>query len=271
MLFADRALAQRIEELEANGILECTHAVERLDASGKVPEMRFAGGRAAFLGTDTHFSRTMGAGLHGLVTAEELDQLEIFFRDRGAPVVLDLCPFADRSLWALLSQRGYHPTGFKNILARPVRPNEKFPKPPEDISIAEVTEDNIERHAQLLARGFLDSGKPPPARMVREFEVILSSDTLCFTATRGGSIAGLACMGTHRGVAAIICACTLPHQRRHGIHTALLQARLRRAAELGCDLAKITMTNLGGTSQRNAERLGFQIVYTRVEMTRRWG
>jgi hypothetical protein len=46
----------------------------------------------------------------------------------------------------------------------------------------------------------------------------------------------------------------------------LLAARLDHAARLGCDLAMIC-TAPGGESQRNSERAGFRIAYTRIK----WG
>jgi GNAT superfamily N-acetyltransferase len=58
---------------------------------------------------------------------------------------------------------------------------------------------------------------------------------------------------------------TLPGFRNKGVQTALLHARLRRAAEAGCDLAVIEASP-GGTSERNQQRLGFHVAYTRVTM-----
>jgi GNAT superfamily N-acetyltransferase len=62
---------------------------------------------------------------------------------------------------------------------------------------------------------------------------------------------------------------THPFFRRRGVQAALIAARLRAGAERGCDLA--TAGTLPGTvSQRNYERLGFQVAYTRALMVREW-
>ena len=45
---------------------------------------------------------------------------------------------------------------------------------------------------------------------------------------------------------------------------ALLQERMRYAFELGCDLAMM-VAEAGSESQRNAERKGFRIAYTRIK------
>jgi hypothetical protein len=45
---------------------------------------------------------------------------------------------------------------------------------------------------------------------------------------------------------------------------ALLEARMRYAWEHGCDLAMM-VAEAGSNSQRNAERQGFRVAYTRMK------
>ena len=52
--------------------------------------------------------------------------------------------------------------------------------------------------------------------------------------------------------------------RKQGAQLALLESRLLHAAERGCDLAMICAAP-GSASQRNAERHGFRIAYTRTK------
>jgi predicted acetyltransferase len=65
-------------------------------------------------------------------------------------------------------------------------------------------------------------------------------------------------------VAVLAGACTIREYRNRGAQRALLQARLRNAAEHGCDLAMMVAAP-GSASQRNAERQGFRIAYTRIK------
>ena len=51
---------------------------------------------------------------------------------------------------------------------------------------------------------------------------------------------------------------------RHGLQAALLQERMRYAFDSGCDLAMMVAMP-GSDSQRNAERSGFRIAYTRTK------
>ena len=72
-------------------------------------------------------------------------------------------------------------------------------------------------------------------------------------------------LASYDGVAGLFGAGTrLPH-RNLGIQHALISARLAAAAEAGCDLAAVD-TEPGSESQRNVERLGFRLGYTKVTM-----
>jgi hypothetical protein len=52
--------------------------------------------------------------------------------------------------------------------------------------------------------------------------------------------------------------------RRRGLQAALIEARIRYAFENGCDLLMM-VAEVGGESQRNAERNGFRVAYTRTK------
>jgi hypothetical protein len=52
--------------------------------------------------------------------------------------------------------------------------------------------------------------------------------------------------------------------RRNGAQLALLNTRLQTAASHGCDLAMMVAAP-GSASQRNAERNGFRVAYTRTK------
>jgi GNAT superfamily N-acetyltransferase len=71
------------------------------------------------------------------------------------------------------------------------------------------------------------------------------------------------------GVLGLYGASTLTEYRGRGLQTALLLHRMHAAAEAGCELAVIV--TLGGTtSQRNAERLGFTVAYSKATLVRNW-
>lgn len=65
-------------------------------------------------------------------------------------------------------------------------------------------------------------------------------------------------------------AATVPTYRRRGVQAALLATGLAAAAEAGRDIAGVT-TSPGSTSQKNLQRSGFQLQYTRAVMVKEAG
>ena len=77
-------------------------------------------------------------------------------------------------------------------------------------------------------------------------------------ADRGGGVA------IHDGVAMLAGASTDPAFRGRGAQAALLDVRLAYAESAGCDIAMMGALP-GSASQRNGERQGFRIAYTRIK------
>ena len=88
--------------------------------------------------------------------------------------------------------------------------------------------------------------------------------TVCFLAEIDGEPGAAGALCIHEGVALFGGAATVPELRRRGLQTALLQERMRYAFEHRCDLAMMVALP-GSDSQRNAERRGFQVAYTRTK------
>jgi hypothetical protein len=90
------------------------------------------------------------------------------------------------------------------------------------------------------------------------------SGALSFMAELDGQPIATGALSITDGVALLAGASTIPEGRRQGAQLALLDARLRFASEQGCDLAMMC-AQPGSSSQRNAERHGFRIAYTRIK------
>lgn len=69
------------------------------------------------------------------------------------------------------------------------------------------------------------------------------------------------------GQASLLKASTRLTFRGRGVQTALLHHRLALAAAAGCDLATV-QTQPGSASQRNVERQGFRLAYTKATLVR---
>jgi GNAT superfamily N-acetyltransferase len=120
-----------------------------------------------------------------------------------------------------------------------------------------------------VARGF--AGDQPVAQHILDVMKMfaLTQGHECFVARIAGQIAGGATLSLRHGVAGLFGASTLPLFRNRGVHSALIAARLARAAAAGCDLAAC-IAQPGSTSNRNVVRHGFSTLYTRVKFERRW-
>lgn len=82
-----------------------------------------------------------------------------------------------------------------------------------------------------------------------------------------GQPAGTAALSVTGGVAALYGTSTRPEFRGRGVQTALLAARLHRAADSGAEFASVFVTP-GSGSERNVRRAGFRGAGVRLTFTR---
>ena len=91
-----------------------------------------------------------------------------------------------------------------------------------------------------------------------------SEGVALFLAELDGEPIATAALSMVDGIAHLAGASTIPSARNRGAQLALLDRRLRHAAANGCDIALMGALP-GSGSQRNAERHGFRIAYTRIK------
>jgi ribosomal protein S18 acetylase RimI-like enzyme len=177
-----------------------------------------------------------------------------------------LSPYADMSLPTLLGERGYRITEWNSVLVRELKPGDRFDT--GDMEIRPVRPDEVLRWAEVLARGFSEAGNITPDVFL---PLVTAPSSMAFLARVEGQIVGggAGSLFPAEGIAAMYGAATLPEFRNRGVQNALFQARMRRAAEAGCRWA-VVCTQPGTVSQRNAERNGLSVAYTKVAMQRRW-
>jgi GNAT superfamily N-acetyltransferase len=255
---AGEELARRLELAEAESAAAYAAA-----QPGSAVE-RFGGGCAVFVGVASPLTQAIGIGMCCQVTSADVDRLEHFFRTRGTPPVIDLCPLADPSLHAAVAARGYRLTEFNNRLLRDAA--EPVPAALTPVRIREAGTVDEPVWVRVLAQGFLDRDQVT-AEELRIGEILFRMRTsTCFLAEIDGEIAGAAAMSVHDGVAVLFADATRVVMRGRGVHQALIAARIEQARAAGCEL--ITASTLPGSgSQRNYERLGFRVIYTKVQMT----
>ena len=262
-------LARRIESAEADLVADYTRASGRLFPVLGVAIESVGGGVAAFIGPDSPLGRAVGVGLNGPVEAVDLDRIEGFYFSRGSSAQVDLCPLAHPTLRERLAERGYTLLEFNDVLVRNLvgrRPSR--PLPPS-LSIEEVGPEREDEWVRTISRGFTAVPGMPEVPELAAIAAPFARLTrgICFLARWNGEAAGGGVMAVHEGLAMLFATSTLPEFRNRGIQAALLDHRLDAAALRGCDIASV-QTLPGSASERNVERAGFRLVYTRPTMVR---
>ncbi len=265
--FADLALARRFEAADAVLQSAYVRAHARLRPAEGACEEWIAGGHAAYAGAESPLTQAVNFGMQGVVTETEVDQLEGFFAVRGAAVNLEQCPLADASLLMLLNGRGYRIAEQTTKLFRPLRPadTELAFDPTSPVQVRVAAPEDADEWVRVVCAGFTDSGSDVPPLIADVGRAsFMKEGARCWLAEIDGRAVGGGLVYCHAGVASLATTATHPDWRGRGAQTALLRARLADGAAQGCDLAAVS-TQPGSTSQRNVERQGFRVAYTRCK------
>jgi GNAT superfamily N-acetyltransferase len=262
--FADIDLARRLEKTEAQGNVNFVEA--RAEAFPQVGAqwIEVAGAYGMFDGAGSPVTQTFGLGAFQPISATELDTLEQFFLSKGADVFHEVCPLADKSVFTLFNERGYQPVEFSSVLYRPISPDLRLHAAlNERIKVRVSGKDEVELWTQTSFAGW--SEFPEYADFFRDLaQVFAHSKGPTFFAELEGKPIATGALTIAGDVALLAGASTIPEARRQGAQLALLEERLRYAATQGCTVAMMVALP-GSGSQRNAERHGFRIAYTRTK------
>jgi len=266
MQFSDLSLSRRLERAEGYACIQFVDARRRLWPESGACWMERAGTYAAFDGIDSPITQTFGLGLYEPLTADSLDAIERFFFDRGAPVNHEVSPLAGVETLELLASRAYRPIEISSVLFRPIEPASA--ESATNIRVRVIDSGEAQLCSDISARAW-SHDHPELLGFLREMGIISAArtGTLCFLGEVDGQPGAAGALCIHEGVALCGGAATVSELRRRGLQSALLRARLRYAFEQGCDLAMM-VAQAGSDSQRNAERNGFRIAYTRTKWTR---
>ena len=272
-LFCDTALAGRIERVEVQLIAQSSEAARcRAGMAGFVTPI--AGGVASFAGEGSPYNKVAGLGFGGVPDPAALDEIEKAFAAFGSPVQIELAHLADPAIGAVLAGRGYRLESFENVLGRALTGGSERVMP-SGVEVRPSGEEEFETWLDVVAEGSVHpdtQGVPWHEEFSREAIIGAERDSAAagdmrYAALRDGVIVGGATMRISEGVAQLTGAATVPAHRRRGVQTALLSARLADAAAAGCDVAVIT-TQPGSKSQQNAQRQGFDLLYTRAVLVK---
>jgi GNAT superfamily N-acetyltransferase len=263
MIFANLELAKRLEAAEAFSCAQFAVARKRLYPDSSSTWMQRAGATVVFDGVGAPTTQTLGVGLFEELTPAALDEIEQFFLVRDADVMHEVCPFAGTATLDLLCARGYRPYEISSVLYRAVEPPAETHA--ANIKVRIVGLDEAQLWSHINAKGWTHE-HPEFEEFVGKAGVMLVAreGSPCFLAEIDGSPGAAGALIVHEGVALFGGAATAPEFRRKGLQAALLEVRMRYAVEHGCDLAMM-VAEAGSNSQRNAERKGFRVAYTRLK------
>ncbi len=261
-LFADFALARRIENADAEGGRQCVQALLRMRPGSGAAAEPVGGGWAIFTGVESPLTHTIAMGMNGPVNGDDFDRLEEFYGSRGASPTIDVCPLADASFLEQLSRRGYRPIEYNNVVVRPLAAGEEIAALP-GVDVRSALAEEAEIWARTMMHGFLERENLTLAETELGVMIFRTNTGSGWLALVDGRPAGAGMLIVHGTAAACAADGTLPVFRRRGIQRALIQARLRHASAAGCEIA-FAAALPGSISQRNYERAGFRIAYTKT-------
>jgi GNAT superfamily N-acetyltransferase len=262
-MFADLALARRLERAEGHACVQFAEARRKVFPESGSEWMECAGAYVVFDGIGAPTTQSFGLGIFEEASAASLDVMERFFIDRGADVMHEVSPLAGVATLDLLCARGYRPIEISSVLYREVeRP--AF-EPDAKVSVRVTGPEEAQLWTDISARGWTHE-HPELADFLRQMGAICLArdESPCFLAAFEGEPGAAGVLSIHKGVALFGGASTIPELRRRGLQAALLEERMRYAFEHGCDLAMM-VAEAGSNSQRNAERQGFKVAYTRTK------
>jgi hypothetical protein len=263
MPFADRALARRLEAAEGWGCVMFAEAHRRVDPACGAEWIACGGAHAVFDGPRSPITQSFGLGLGEPLTPGVLDTVERFFLERGAVPQHELCPLAGVEAIGLLADRGYRPIEISNVMYQEIGRPAKDPR--RRIRVRVIDRGETALWTAISARGWAPDA-PELEHFMRDLGTITveREQTWCFLAEVDGVPGAAGVLALRDGVALFAGASTVPELRHRGLQAALLSARMRWAHEHHCDVAMM-VAEAGGGSQRNAERSGFRVAYTRTK------
>lgn len=266
MIYSDRILSQKLERAEARSNAAFVEARARLFPESGATWIEVGGAYAMFDGVESPCTQTFGLGLFDNITENALDEIEEFFISRGAPVFQEVSPMADPAIMSMLNARGYHPIELSSVLYRSLNARHlEVPRENDLLSTRIIEPDEVDLWAATSAAGWATEHEGLADLMFNFGQISAQCDgAFPYIAELGGKAISTGSLFIHDDVAMLAGASTIPEGRNNGAQNALLAVRLKFAAAKGCTLA-IMGALPGSQSQKNAQKNGFNIAYTRTK------
>ncbi|MEM0983409.1 MAG: GNAT family N-acetyltransferase [Planctomycetota bacterium] len=250
------------------------YAVELVSGTEEAPGIAFAGPPGA------HVALTFGHGYDGPVEEDLLARIERLHERTGGTPIIEVSPYAGEDFVTMLRVGGYGPYEYLHTYAMDL---ETFEPPEFNVpsgwrmrDVDKADEDDIDRAVYAIAWG-MNGDLPGPTERRLEWARMSAAcpdvRTLIIEDEKGEIVAGSSAgmWFDHPlmpdGNCNLYGGTTMPKARRKGLQSVLMIERLLWAKEHGCRTATLDCLPTTGTT-RNAERLGFELLYTKIDLKR---
>lgn len=262
-LCVDLNLAQRLERAEALANRRFIEAKQKAFPGTAATWIEVAGAYALFDTAHSPLTQTFGLGVFQTPTDDDFERIEKFFADHGAPVFHEISPVPDQALLGKLHERGYYPMELTNLLYRTIDDSWTVETNPA-LKVRKIELDEHEAYSKLCAEAW----QLPPefAPFFEELGKVSAKNehVASFVVELDGKPIGGGGLCLSDDVALIAGDCTLPAARGQGGQLALIAARIQYARQNGFNLMMMGALP-GSTSQKNGQRAGMNIAYTRIK------
>ncbi len=266
-MFKDAALARELERTEGLVAASFADARKRVQPAEHSDWRDLGGVTAIYAGANSPMTQTFGLGMTEPATPAQLDAIEAFFSEQGAPTNHELSPLAGVATSALLVARGYVPIEHSSVLVRELTSADDGAVQ-AGLHVRVMEEADRASWIDAAVEGWSGDGAMP-AEVMREIATLASHNRAMVhvLVENDGHVIATASLGLCGRVALLAGASTVPWARGRGAQVAAQAARFVEARRRNCSIAMI-VTEPGSTSQRNAERRGFAVAYTRTKWQR---
>jgi GNAT superfamily N-acetyltransferase len=258
---ADIRVVELVEQAEAQNAIACAASHARI--KGRRAKVHpFNSGYLVSAGPGSA-PAAVGAGRRGRFSQVEIDEMEKFFDSHTAGGFIPLCPRTSSDLHRQLHELGYRGCDLMSVMACAASRTKTLP-PRRDVVIEPVRIGTRPLWERTISAGFESVDHVDDDRAVCGKIIANIPEVFCYLARcPSGEPLGGGAMIRHGRIAIFFGDSTLPRARGRGVHKELIRRRLLTAKAIGCDLAT-ALTVPASISQRNYERSGFEVAYTRL-------
>ncbi|MBC8100216.1 MAG: hypothetical protein H7Y11_12290 [Armatimonadetes bacterium] len=263
-----KSLALRVEYSDVNYFIARTRVLQAIPQNPYGAQLRQFGAAVGFAVQATRhpvFNRVMGASDE---TVDYLDEILGWYRTHHCHCRFDILPSnATEKLLPALAQRGFYQAGFYAALYAAAEYHTDYTAP-ATLYLERIPSGDRELMLDVYAAGFNFSAKTQPVMRASLRGLFDSPNVRFYGANINDKLVGISTLFLSDSVGYVASSTTLPQYRGRGCQPALLNRALADAALEQCDLV-VSHCGFASISQRNLERIGLRLAYTKAVWTQR--